>query len=127
MKKYLLAGIAAAAVMLSAQAFAQSVKVEIDPTHRTKIKEYVTKEKVRPVTTIKERVHTGYRVPADVELHEVPADWGPSVSRYRLRLDRSSSANAERVRSAERVRVRPAGSEIRTFVTADTFWDKRVA
>ena len=83
MKKYLLAGIAAAAVMLSAQAFAQSVKVEIDPTHRTKIKEYVTKEKVRPVTTIKERVHTGYRVPADVELREVPADWGPSVSRYR--------------------------------------------
>jgi len=44
-----------------------------------------------------------------------------------VRLDRSSSANAERVRSAERVRVRPAGSEIRTFVTADTFWDKRVA
>jgi hypothetical protein len=33
--------------------------------------------------TIRERVVVGGTVPADVELREVPSDWGPSVSRYR--------------------------------------------
>lgn len=83
MKRVVLAGATAMALVLSAQAFAQSVAVELAPEQRTRIKEYVVKEKVRPVTTIKERVHTGYRVPADVELQAVPSDWGPSVSRYR--------------------------------------------
>jgi hypothetical protein len=31
----------------------------------------------------RERVRVGATLPADVELREVPADWGPSVSRYR--------------------------------------------
>jgi hypothetical protein len=83
MKQYVLAGAAALALTLSAQAIAQSVRVEIAPEQRTRIKEYVVKEKVRPVTTVKERVRIGYKVPADVELHSVPADWGPSVSNYR--------------------------------------------
>jgi hypothetical protein len=83
MKRYLFAGAAAMAIMLSGQAMAQSVRVEIAPEQRTRIKEYVVKEKVRPVTAIKERVHTGYRVPAEVELREVPADWGPSLHNYR--------------------------------------------
>jgi hypothetical protein len=83
MKRYILAGATVMGLVLSGQALAQSVRVEIAPEQRTRIKEYVVEEKVRPVTTIKERVHTGYRVPADVELEAVPSDWGPSVSKYR--------------------------------------------
>jgi Protein of unknown function (DUF1236) len=83
MKRYAIAGATALALVLSTQAFAQSVAVEIAPEQRTRIKEYVVKEKVRPVTTIKERVRIGTRLPADVELHTVPSDWGPSVSKYR--------------------------------------------
>ena len=54
---------------------------------RTKIKSYVTEHKIRPVTT-KEKIVVGGRVPADVELESVPADWGPSLpataTRHRL-------------------------------------------
>jgi hypothetical protein len=30
-----------------------------------------------------QKIVVGARVPADVELHAVPADWGPSVTKYR--------------------------------------------
>jgi hypothetical protein len=56
--------------------------IQIEPQYRTKIKTYVTEHKVSPVTT-KEKIVVGARVPADVELHAVPADWGPSVTKYR--------------------------------------------
>ena len=82
MKRFLLAGATAMAVMLSSQAFAQSVSVEIAPEQRTRIKEYVVKEEV-PRATVQERITVGGRVPAEVELREVPSDWGPSVSKYR--------------------------------------------
>jgi hypothetical protein len=82
MKRTLLAGAAALAMVVSSQALAEGVAVEIAPEQRTKIKEYVVKEKVRPVT-VKERVTIGATLPADVELRAVPSDWGPSVSRYR--------------------------------------------
>lgn len=82
MQRFVLAGATAMALVFSSQAFAQSVSVEIAPEQRTRIKEYVVKEKV-PRVTVKERITVGGRVPADVELREVPADWGPSVSRYR--------------------------------------------
>jgi hypothetical protein len=82
MKRTLLAGVAALALTLSGQAFAQSVAVEIAPDQRTRIKEYVVKEKVRPYAA-RERLAVGATLPADVELHAVPSDWGPSVSRYR--------------------------------------------
>ena len=82
MKKILLAGATAMALIMSGQAFAQSVSVEIVPEQRTRIKEYVVREKV-PRVTVKERYRVGTTVPADVELREVPADWGPSVHSYR--------------------------------------------
>jgi len=82
MKRFLLAGATAMAVVLSSQAFAQSVSIELAPEQRTRVKEYVVKEKV-PRATIKERVTVGSRVPEDVELRTVPSDWGPSVSKYR--------------------------------------------
>ena len=82
MKRFLLAGATAMAVVLSSQAFAQGVTLEFAPEQRTRIKEYVVKEKV-PRATVRERIVVGGTVPADVELREVPADWGPSVSKYR--------------------------------------------
>jgi hypothetical protein len=82
MKRFFLAGATAMALLLSSQAFAQSVSLEFAPEQRTRIKEYVVKEKV-PRATIRERITVGGTVPADVELREVPADWGPSVRSYR--------------------------------------------
>ena len=83
MKRLLLAGVTALAIAGSGQAFAQATTVEIAPEQRTKIKEYVVKQKVAPVTGISERVTVGATLPANVELRTVPSDWGPSVSRYR--------------------------------------------
>jgi hypothetical protein len=81
MKRIVIAGLTALAVMASSQAFAQAT-ITFAPEQRTKIKEYVVKERVAPVT-IRERVTVGAVLPADVELRAVPSDWGPSVSRYR--------------------------------------------
>jgi len=80
MRTYLIAG--AAALAIAGQAFAQSAVVEIAPEQRTTIKQYVVKEKVKPVT-VKERISVGATLPADVELHTVPSAWGPAVSKYR--------------------------------------------
>jgi hypothetical protein len=82
MKRFVLAGATTIALVLTGQAFAQSVRVEINPEQRTRIKEYVIKEKV-PRVTVKERVTIGRRLPDDIELRAVPSDWGPSVSRYK--------------------------------------------
>ena len=82
MKRHVLIGATALALILGGQAFAQSVAVELAPEQRTRIKEYVVKEKVKPVT-VKERISVGATLPADVELRAVPSDWGPSVSKYR--------------------------------------------
>jgi hypothetical protein len=86
MKRTLLAGIAAAAaaaaLFAGGQALAQSTVVEISPEQRTTIKEYVVREKVKPVT-IRESVRVGATIPAEVELVTVPEAWGPSFTRYR--------------------------------------------
>lgn len=85
--------LSAAAVLISTGAFAQSTVVtttgtghaavvQIEPQYRTKIKSYVTEHRVRPVTT-KEKIVVGGTVPSDVELEAVPADWGPSLTKYR--------------------------------------------
>ena len=81
MKRVLVAGAVALSAVLAGQALAQTI-VEIEPAQRTRIKEYVVKEKVAPVR-VKERVSVGVTLPADVELRTVPADWGPGVSKYR--------------------------------------------
>ena len=91
MKKLFL--LSAAAVMISTGAFAQSTvvtttgtghaaAVQIEPQYRTKIKSYVTEHRIRPATT-KEKIIVGATVPSDVELEAVPADWGPSLTKYR--------------------------------------------
>lgn len=77
---------AAAALLLSVAtpSLAQTVgaTIAVAPEERTRIKEYVVKEKVAPVT-VKERVSVGAKLPADVELRTVPTAWGPSYTKYR--------------------------------------------
>ena len=82
MKRQVLIGATALALVFGGQALAQSVTVELAPDQRTRIKEYVVKEKVKPIV-VKERISVGATLPADVELQAVPSDWGPSVSKYR--------------------------------------------
>ena len=91
MKKLFL--ISAAAALLSTSAFAQgtvvtttgtghAAAVQIEPQYRTKIHSYVTEHKIRPVQT-REKIVVGAAVPQEVELEAVPADWGPSLTKYR--------------------------------------------
>ncbi|OKO77641.1 DUF1236 domain-containing protein [Bradyrhizobium sp. NAS96.2] len=91
MKK--LAMISVATLLASTGAFAQTTvvgttgaghnaAVQIEPEYRTRIHSYVTEHKIRPVET-REKIVVGSPVPRDVELEAVPADWGPSLTRYR--------------------------------------------
>lgn len=84
---------ASMALLMSSGAFAQSTtvtttapaasaQITIAPEQRTKIKTYVTTQKVQPIT-VKEKVVVGATLPADVTLVAVPADWGPEVTKYR--------------------------------------------
>jgi hypothetical protein len=84
MKKQLTAFVAvhllvAAAVPTIAQTV--GVSVNVGPEERTRIREYVFKEKV-PAVTLKE-VLIGSEVPAEIELRAVPSQWGASYSQYR--------------------------------------------
>lgn len=80
MKRTLIAGVAVLGLFAASQALAQSVVIA--PEQRTKIKEYVVQQKMKPVR-IQERVAVGATLPAEIELHAVPSDWGPSFGRYR--------------------------------------------
>src|SRR2546423_13988457 len=93
MKRTLIAAgvVAAFTLGVSSPSFAQGAGVQIGPVgagisfapeQRTRIKEYVVKERVAPVA-VRERITVGAKLPADVELRTVPAEWGPSVSKYR--------------------------------------------
>ena len=82
MKRHVLIGATALTVLFAGNVLAQSVAVEIAPEQRTRIKEYVVKEKVRP-HKLQSRVTVGATLPADVELAPVPETWGPSFRPYR--------------------------------------------
>jgi hypothetical protein len=95
MKRTVFAGVATLALLATGPSFGQGVGVGVgagttgvgasitfEPAQRTKIKEYVVKEKLAPVT-VKEKITVGKKLPPDVELHTVPPDWGPSVGKYR--------------------------------------------
>ena len=83
----------AVAALISTGAMAQSTvvtttgtghtaAVQIEPEYRTKIRTYVTEHKIRPVES-REKIVIGQPVPREVELEAVPAEWGPSLTRYR--------------------------------------------
>jgi hypothetical protein len=89
MKKLLI--LAAAASLAGTLANAQTgtvttgtgaATVQIEPQSRTRIKSYITENRIRPVQT-REKIVVGATVPRDVELEAVPADWGPSLTKYR--------------------------------------------
>ena len=82
MKRAVFASVTALALLTAGQALAEGVTLQIAPEQRTRIKEYVVKERVNPVV-VKERVSVGATLPADVELRAVPETWGPSFNRYR--------------------------------------------
>ena len=91
MRRTLMIGVTALALTSPIAAFGQTVGVQVGPVgagivfapeQRTQIRQYVTRERVAPVT-VKERIAVGGRLPAEVELRTVPADWGPSVTKYR--------------------------------------------
>jgi hypothetical protein len=52
------------------------------PEQRRMIREYVVQRNVAPIV-VQERLVVGGPLPAHVELHAVPAEWGPNVSPYR--------------------------------------------
>ena len=81
MKRFAVVAATALSVAFGAQALAQQIAVEVAPDTRTTIKEYVVKEKIRPVT-VKEKVAVGVTLPAEVQLQPAPTAWGPSVSKY---------------------------------------------
>jgi hypothetical protein len=81
MKRSFLAGVAALSLVTVGAAFAQHTIV-VEPNQRTVIREYVVKQKVKPIT-IKEKVVVGATLPTDVALVTVPSEWGPSFSKYR--------------------------------------------
>jgi hypothetical protein len=86
--KRILTAASAIAMLAGAQGLAQTVgigppeTVVIEPEQRTVIKQYVVKERVAPLRT-EERISVGARLPADVELRSVPAEWGPTLTKYR--------------------------------------------
>jgi hypothetical protein len=96
MVRALAAAFAACVALLPIQAHSQSVgptdpavadttdpnsaRFELAPDQRTRIQQYVVRERVAPM---RERVAVGVTLPADVELHAVPTEWGPWSSRYR--------------------------------------------
>jgi hypothetical protein len=59
--------------------------LQIEPETRTRIKTYVTEQKLRPVVT-KERIAVGATVPSDVELVAVPSAWGSVADEVSLHL-----------------------------------------
>lgn len=68
------------ALLTGSQALAQST-IDISPEQRTKIKEYILKQKVNPVN-VKEHLVVGATVPLDVTLTPAPPTWGPLFLRY---------------------------------------------
>jgi hypothetical protein len=92
MKRILIASAVAAALATPALAQsttvtttgpAASATITLAPEQRTRIKTYVTEKKVKPVV-IKEQITVGATLPADVELVEVPSDWGTELAQYRF-------------------------------------------
>ncbi|MCG2632576.1 DUF1236 domain-containing protein [Bradyrhizobium sp. WYCCWR 13023] len=91
MKKLMLT--CATAALISTGAMAQSTvvttttgtghaAVQIEPEYRARIRTYVTEHKIRPMES-REKIVVGEPVPREVELEAVPADWGPSLAKYR--------------------------------------------
>ena len=63
--------IGAAALLASGYAVAQDTTLTIEPAHRMVIKNYIVKERIRPIR-VKESIAVGATLPEDVTLQPVP-------------------------------------------------------
>ena len=79
MNRALLGGVAALALIIAGQAFAQTVKLE--PEDRSKIKKHMLNSKGAAVTII-DRPMVGAKLHMTVPLMAVPPDWGRSVAKF---------------------------------------------
>ena len=61
----------AGALLAGGYALAQDATLTIEPAHRMVIKNYIVKEKIRPIR-VKESIAVGAVVPAEVALQPVP-------------------------------------------------------
>jgi hypothetical protein len=85
MKRLRIAGTCAIALFAGSVAMAQDATVTIAPEHQTVIKQYVVKERVRPVD-VDEDLTVGATVPQTIELAPVPEQiytTAPEVRNYR--------------------------------------------
>jgi hypothetical protein len=95
MKRTLLGALSALALVVVAPAYGQGagagangtqsgagVEISLTPEQRARIKEYVLQRRVAPIT-VKEHLAVGTKLPADVTLRSMPAEWGPPVTNYR--------------------------------------------
>ncbi|TWI08800.1 DUF1236 domain-containing protein [Bradyrhizobium daqingense] len=73
-------GAVAQSTVVTTTGTGHAAAVQIEPEYRTKIRTYVTEHKVRPV---QQKIVVGQPVPREVELEAVPADGGPSLTKYR--------------------------------------------
>jgi len=69
--RHLLIAAAATAILASGYAVAQDATLTIEPAHQTIIKQYVVKERLKPIR-VKEAVTVGAVLPEDVTLAPVP-------------------------------------------------------
>src|SRR5688572_16721754 len=81
MNRFAVVAATALSVAFGAQALAQQVAVEVAPPMRATIKDYVVKEKIKPVT-IKEKVAVGAVLPTGITFSPVPTAWGTDLTKY---------------------------------------------
>ena len=81
MKRFAVLTVTALSLAFGAEALAQQIAIEVAPAQRTVIKEYVVKEKVKPIT-FKEKIVVGTALPAEVQLLPAPTAWGPTFTKY---------------------------------------------
>ena len=63
-------------------------KIDEDTHSRDRGRRLAVNQRDAPPVT--ERIAVGATVPSDVELVAVPSDWGPSLTRYRIRVFQQS-------------------------------------
>jgi uncharacterized protein DUF1236 len=81
MQRELIIGATALSVFAGSQCLAQTAANQLSPEQRAMIRNYVVREKVKPIAIIKD-ITVGTALPNDVELLAVPSDWGPLFVTY---------------------------------------------
>lgn len=83
MKTTMLIVAALAAGLLASDQSAAQTAIDLTPEQRAAIREYVVKNKIMAVKA-KIAGKIGEMVPDDVELRQIPPEWGPKLMRLRF-------------------------------------------